>query len=301
MSNRPTIVGFAVFFTILPWGGCVFASDNAKTLRVATLNIAHGRGLAASQFGIQKETIERNLDKIVQLIQRESPAIIALQEADAPSVWSGSFNHVDYLATKGAFDAVHHGIHLSGKLFGVQVQYGTAILSHCPMKNTQSIPFSIGTWHTKGFVTAQVDFDGRSVIVASVHLDSESVTLRRQQVGQMVEVLESMRERQGVPDGDSKERKELDSDGVRTRPLILMGDFNSQWRNKKDAVRLIADALNLHAFKPSDVDGKTFRSTNLTKRIDWILLSPELEFVGYKVAPDLVSDHQMVVADVRWR
>ena len=64
------------------------------TLHVATLNIAHGRGLEAEQLGHTKEFFEGNIDAVAAVIKRENPDVIALQEADAPSVWSGLFDHV---------------------------------------------------------------------------------------------------------------------------------------------------------------------------------------------------------------
>ncbi|NNK32083.1 MAG: hypothetical protein HKP02_03105, partial [Xanthomonadales bacterium] len=33
-------------------------------------------------------------------------------------------------------------------------------------------------------------------------------------------------------------------------------------------------------------------------RLDWILVSPGLEFLNYYVVPDVVSDHYAVAADI---
>jgi endonuclease/exonuclease/phosphatase family metal-dependent hydrolase len=35
------------------------------------------------------------------------------------------------------------------------------------------------------------------------------------------------------------------------------------------------------------------------RRFDWIMISNELEFVSYKVLPDIISDHLAVVAEVK--
>jgi hypothetical protein len=35
------------------------------------------------------------------------------------------------------------------------------------------------------------------------------------------------------------------------------------------------------------------------RRLDWILISPELEFVDYRTLPETLSDHQAVVATLR--
>ena len=76
---------------------------------------------------------------------------------------------------------------------------------------------------------------------------------------------------------------------------------NSRWANEKDAVRQVADRLNLNAFEPESNEMLTYHAAKLTKRLDWILISPELEFVSYGVWPDKVSDHLGVTAKVRWK
>jgi endonuclease/exonuclease/phosphatase (EEP) superfamily protein YafD len=80
----------------------------------------------------------------------------------------------------------------------------------------------------------------------------------------------------------------------RGRPLILLGDLNDQWG---DTLRQLTTALDLHAYSPDSPDLATFRN----RRLDWILISRELEFVRHAVVPDALSDHRAVVADVRIR
>ena len=65
------------------------------TLRVMTLNLAHGRGEAFHQLFQKSTTIIQNLDEISAMLKREQADVVALQEADAPSFWSGNFHHVD--------------------------------------------------------------------------------------------------------------------------------------------------------------------------------------------------------------
>ena len=79
--------------------------------------------------------------------------------------------------------------------------------------------------------------------------------------------------------------------------MIIMGDFNETWNSKDSVIRRLVDEAGLVAFKPDAANLATYK----TKRLDWILISPELEFVEYKVSPELISDHQMVMAALRWR
>ena len=63
-------------------------------LRVMTLNMAHGRGDSFHQLLQTTDTTMGNLDAIALMLNREQPDVIALQEADGPSFWSGNFNHI---------------------------------------------------------------------------------------------------------------------------------------------------------------------------------------------------------------
>jgi len=130
---------------------------------------------------------------------------------------------------------------------------------------------------SKGFVVATVDWPGEpniKVDVVSVHLDFLRKSVRGWQVEDMIAKLSS-----------------------RGRPMIVMGDFNCEWKSKKSAVRAIAEGLNLKAYQPASLGMDTFPL--LRRRMDWILISDELEFVTYRVLPDVISDHYAVVCEVR--
>ncbi|MHC4972936.1 MAG: endonuclease/exonuclease/phosphatase family protein [Planctomycetota bacterium] len=240
------------------------AACRTAPLRVMSLNIAHGRGTAAHQSHLQRKTIESNLDAIAWLLRREQPAVVALQEADGPSFWSGNFDHVEQLAERADYPHRFRGRHVDMP----RLSYGTALLSRQPLENPVSHRFapSLPT-PIKGFVVATVG----DVDVVSVHLDFLRQKARAGQIREMVEALRA-----------------------RGRPLILLGDFNMEWA---DPLRGLASALNLHAYAPAAGDLATFGN----RRLDWILISRELEFVRYAVVPDALSDHRAVVADVRIR
>jgi endonuclease/exonuclease/phosphatase (EEP) superfamily protein YafD len=53
----------------------------------------------------------------------------------------------------------------------------------------------------------------------------------------------------------------------------------------------------LRAFTPTSAEFGTYRRT---KRLDWILISEELEFIDYVVLPDIVSDHRALLARIGW-
>ena len=229
-----------------------------------TLNVAHGRGTALHQTQLRKGEFEANLEAVARMLRRERPAVVALQEADGPSFWSGGFDHVARLAEHAGYPHRFRGRHVDAP----KLSYGTALLATRPLGNPVSHRFarSLPT-PLKGFVVAMVG----DVDVVSVHLDFLREGARRSQVAEMVEALRS-----------------------RDRPLILLGDFNVEWG---ETLRHLADALDLSAFAPEAADLGTFQD----RRLDWILISRELEFVRYVVVPDVLSDHRAVVAEVRFR
>ena len=257
--------------------GCA-AVPETQVLHVATLNIAHGRGLAPSQLVLRRATIEDNLDAIAAAVRREKPAVLALQEADAPSTWSGSFDHVQHLTNAAEYADSFHGLHCAVEAADLHLQYGTALVADRPLASPAAHRFSGGLPAVKGFVTAGIEFGGRRLIIASLHLNHMSAKIRRKQIAEIADVLSDAR-----------------------TPIVLMGDFNCEEDDQDDALALIAARLNLHTFTPDSADLMTFPSSDPRRRLDWILASPELEFVAYRVWPDRLSDHLAVAATLRWR
>jgi endonuclease/exonuclease/phosphatase family metal-dependent hydrolase len=243
-------------------------------LRVMTLNIAHGRSDGRHQALQGRGAIVSHLDRIAAVLRRERPEMVALQEADGPSSWSGRFDHVTYLAEHAPFCRSLRGEHVHG----AGLHYGTALLSTREVHDPLSVTFAPSPpTFPKGFVVGAVRWPtGRETDIVSFHLDFSRDSVRRRQVADMVATL-----------------------SARSRPMIVMGDANCGWADTDSPLRALVAGLDLHAFDPEDEAAVTFPT--LRRRLDWILLSRELEFIDYRVVPDVVSDHFGVVAEVRWR
>ncbi len=95
------------------------------TLRVMTLNLAHGRADGVNQMLVSTNSIRDNLARVADFLTREAPDVVALQEADGPSFWSGRFDHVKTLAETARFGTFVRAENVKG--FGLS--YGTAVLS----------------------------------------------------------------------------------------------------------------------------------------------------------------------------
>ena len=245
-----------------------------------SLNVAHGRMLARQQIFVRRHKFPLNLSRVAAVFRREAADVVALQEADGPSFWSGGFHHVDRLASLAGYDHHFWGEHNSVRFGRRQVSCGTALLSRHPLHGPASFVFEptppVGR---KGFVVATLPLPGTRgcrVDVVSVHLDFLRKASRRRQILEMEQALAD-----------------------RANPLIILGDMNCWWRRRNDALKLLVERLNVYPCRPEDKELATFPSRRPILRIDWILISPELEFASYGIVGDQVSDHLGVVADVR--
>ena len=248
-------------------------------LRVMTLNLAHGRGLAPAQGLIREEDrFRENLDAVAAVLAREAPDVVALQEAELGSAWAGGFDHVGYLAGQSGYAEVVATPHMNE---AGRYRYGTAVLSRLPVVARGGGDFtSQGRWR-KGFTRAAVRWEGAELAVVALHLDFARARRRRAQLEEVAAALAD-----------------------ESRPLVVMGDFNSAW-SQRDPSGLVdfTRRLGLRPWAPElrRRDGVgTFPA--MGRRLDWILVSESLDFASYATLQgDRVSDHLPVLADLRPR
>ena len=131
----------------------------------------------------------------------------------------------------------------------------------------------------KGFTLAQIGWQSAVapqepvlLDIVSVHLDFSRKSVRKEQVDEMARVITS-----------------------RDNPLIIMGDFNSEWLARQFTIDSFADSSPMHVYDAANEDLSTYKD----KRLDWILLSRELEFDSYRTEKEVLSDHSALVATVR--
>ena len=248
-----------------------------SVLRVATLNLAHGRKDSFNQLFVGENSHKENLNDIADVLSQHKPHIVALQEADAESRWSGSFDHVAYLATTAEYPWRVHESNAESWLY----QYGTALLSILPIVESIKHTFEPSPpTLDKGFVLAQIKWPSgnknksRKIDIISVHLDFSRESVRKKQINEMIEIM-----------------------SARMNPTIIMGDFNSEWLAEVSVIKELATKSRFSTYKPEAANYNSYKD----KRLDWILITKELEFVNYQVLPDTLSDHAMVVADIRFK
>jgi endonuclease/exonuclease/phosphatase family metal-dependent hydrolase len=249
----------------------------SENLRVVTLNIAHGRKDSRNQILLKGETIRGNLEDVALSLEKADAHLIALQEADAESAWSGRFNHVELLAETAGYPCFVHGIHASNRMY----DFGTALLSGYPFQGWFSHSFKPSKpTTTKGFVVAALKWNPAGALpqaievkFVSVHLDFSRRSVRRSQIDEMVSLLSKIE-----------------------GPMVLLGDFNTDWQTEDSSLVYLAEQLNLIVYEPHAEGLSTYGDKGA--RLDWILISPGLQFRKYVVVPDAISDHYAVAAEI---
>ncbi len=246
-------------------------------LRVSTLNVAHGRRLASHQALLRRETVLRNLETIAAWMRSHEADVVALQEADGPSAWSGKIDHVARLAHLAGYSSAFRGDHNPFGSTATPLASGTALLARGELADAGSHAFGTSWRDTKGFVVARLPVVewGIDVDLISVHLDFLAPSRRLDQIDRLADILADRPE----------------------RPRILLGDLNCCSAIDPEVHDRIESRLGLHTHEPEGGEA-TFPSRRPRLRLDWIFASPELRFLAYRTHGRPLSDHLGVVADL---
>ena len=247
-------------------------------LSVLTLNLAHGRKDSFNQMFQRTNKTRLNLEEIADFFSDSGADLVALQEADFASRWSGKFNHVEFISERSPYPCQVHAHHAKKYMY----DFGTALLSSVPYTHTLTHTFEPSPPTTnKGFVMGEVLWNPGgelaepvSVSVISVHLDFSRKKVREAQTEEIRAVLPDLKE-----------------------PVIILGDFNADWDSKDSAIKAIVANGNFKVYQPEATNLGTYKSGK--HRLDWILISNDLEFVSYEVPQDVLSDHQPIQATLK--
>jgi endonuclease/exonuclease/phosphatase family metal-dependent hydrolase len=233
---------------------------DAGTLRVMTFNIQSGL---------------RGLDSVADVIRREHPDVVALQEVDVGSTRAHGEDQVSRLAAlTGLKYRAHFG---TTTLYGGA--YGIALLSRYPFQSTEQYPLpNPAGAEPRTLAHAVLDVDGREVSVYATHL------IRRPFNG-------AARVRQSVFIANVLAKD--------PRPRLLMGDLNDDPDSRP--VRLLRRQLQDVA-RVTRADGTGTYPMPLflpSLRIDYVMACGAFTPVDTRVLRVGASDHYPVVADLR--
>lgn len=243
------------------------------TMKVMTLNVAHARADGRSQLLQSSEQARQHLWRIANVLKRENPHVAAFQEIDTDSFWNGRFNHTEFVAEIAEYPHHFSGAHIQGG----NLEYGTALVSRQSLKDPRSIRFNRPFARPrKGFVLSTTHWPGAEhvdVDVVSVHFDFLTKNQRKKEARKLIEAL-----------------------AHRDNPRIVMGDLNADYQPGSTLIPLLEQELDLTTWQP---DEQMITFPRFKRRLDWVLVSDEIEIVSHEVLPDPVSDHRAVVAELR--
>lgn len=238
------------------------------SVKVMSYNIHHANPPSRADY--------IDVDAIARVIQKEQPALVALQEVDVYTKCSGqSVNEAAELAAKTGMKYYYFtkAIDYDGG------DYGVAILSRFPLsaQHTYKLPTASGTnGEPRVLATVQISLPhNQKLVFACTHLDAQrSDTNRLLQITAIVDILQ-------------KEKL----------PVIIGGDFNAE---PSGSVINVLDKL----FKRTCISDCDFTIPVQTPRktIDFIAYTPFDKFntLEHKVIDEkYASDHLPVLATIQ--
>jgi endonuclease/exonuclease/phosphatase family metal-dependent hydrolase len=258
----------AAAFAVAGLVAVCLAGQPAPALRVMTWNIAAGHG---------------DLAKIAAGIRAAAPDVAALQEVDVHwSARSGFEDQAARLAEATGLQVRFAPIYELPGASGAPVRmFGVAILSRHPILEFRNhiIP-RLSTQSTAtepeplpGFLEAVIGIGATRVHVFNTHLDYRADP--RVRVLQAAAMLERMTAARG--------------------PTLFAGDLNAA----PDAAELAPLFRRLtDVWTPAAGPGFTYPADAPVRRIDYLLVSPELRPVSVRAVASPASDHLAVVADL---
>lgn len=271
--------------------GSAAAGETLDTFRVAAYNIAHGRGLAESNWdgGSASDRMER-LKAIAELLREIDADIVVLNEVDFNCSWSNGVNQAEVLAELAGYPIRIEQRNLDFRVLWFRWDFGNAILSRLPISNGPTLVGLPGYdhWETrlagqKQAVWCSFRSGDKEIPILAAHLCHRSEDVR-------VDSVDALKP---------------------FTPCVIAGDLNStppDFPNSgtdSEGQNAIAklDSLTSLQRTPKTAPaaaGRTFRSYNPVSTIDWIFIPNGWQYTNYRVIDSELSDHRPVVADVEY-
>jgi len=241
------------------------AAVKKQHVRVMTYNIHVG-------VGMDKKL---DLQRIADVINGQHPDLVGLQEVDRGVKRTEGKDEIAELAKLTSMQfAYAHNLDYQGG------QYGVAILSRFPIRNTDHRKYeNRREAERRGMIRVEVDVNGRVINFVTTHLDYQYEDGRIFETEQLLTFLTAVKE-----------------------PLIVVGDFNDE--PSGGAYKLFSTSFSDAWIDAKNKDvGFSYPADKVAKRIDYIFLRPT-DHTKVKKAwtlDTLASDHIPVVADLELR
>ncbi|MFT5837485.1 MAG: endonuclease/exonuclease/phosphatase family metal-dependent hydrolase [Candidatus Azotimanducaceae bacterium] len=257
----------------------------SQTVRILTLNIAHGRGLSAYQGFVSARGIQRCLGRVAHLLKKVDADIVALQEVDEDSHWNQGIHLLDSLKAQTGYPHSYLGVHnrREGKL---PLAYGNGLLTKFPIKHAEHTAFGRASLGEKGFMCAELETPQGILPVINLHLDFRSRLRRIEQVEHLIQFFDD---------------KKYTVEGTPHLSPIICGDFNSRSGKPADAVRHLFNYLQHqceYTLLPTGRKSRTFPSLLPVHGLDFVFVPPSYQVCSSEVLRSYVSDHRPVLVEL---
>ena len=257
------------------YGDRAVIPPKGQSLRVMTYNIYGARATSPANAA--------DLDAIAEVIRRQNPDFVTLNEVDVFTNRTGKDVH----QARALAEKLGMEWHFSKAIDRDGGEYGDAVLSKYPIleKRSYRLPCAAEQpGEDRSLCVIRVQIDGKDLYVASTHLDHLSGDASR-----LVQATEIRRIRDTELEGD----------------LILCGDLNAI--PSSNVIATMTSFLT----NTGPIDQYTFPSDDPSRKIDYIMYAP-IEHFGVQncqvvsrgdqqVGGVDASDHRPVIADIRFQ
>ena len=257
------------------YGDRAVIPPKGQSLRVMTYNIYGARATSPANAA--------DLDAIAEVIRRQNPDFVTLNEVDVFTNRTGKDVH----QARDLAEKLGMEWHFSKAIDRDGGEYGDAVLSKYPIleKRSYRLPCAAEQpGEDRSLCVIRVQIDGKDLYVASTHLDHLSGDASR-----LVQATEIRRIRDTELEGD----------------LILCGDLNAI--PSSNVIATMTSFLT----NTGPIDQYTFPSDDPSRKIDYIMYAP-IEHFGVQncqvvsrgdqqVGGVDASDHRAVIADIRFQ
>lgn len=206
---------------------------------------------------------KNSLKKVAEVIKREKPAVVGINEIESfsPRTW---FANQPKLLAASRDMLFAYGPTLKLGPIGF---FGNAVLSRYPIYENSNYRLP-GSREPRCCLRTRLRVPGGSITVFAAHLGLN----RSERTGQIAELARLI-------------------SGEKT-PVILMGDFNCGTDQLSPLYEMLTDAGRMFGARP------TYPHDNPTDRIDYILVSKEIKCKSVYIPNSDASDHLPVIADL---
>ena len=257
------------------YGDRAVIPPKGQSLRVMTYNLYGARATSPANAA--------DLDAIAEVIRRQNPDFVTLNEVDVFTNRTGKDVH----QARDLAEKLGMEWHFSKAIDRDGGEYGDAVLSKYPIleKRSYRLPCAAEQpGEDRSLCVIRVQIDGKDLYVASTHLDHLSGDASR-----LVQATEIRRIRDTELEGD----------------LILCGDLNAI--PSSNVIATMTSFLT----NTGPIDQYTFPSDDPSRKIDYIMYAP-IEHFGVQncqvvsrgdqqVGGVDASDHRPVIADIRFQ